>query len=236
MRMVFVIRSLDYGGSERQLVSLARGLVQAGDDVAVAVLYEGGPLEGELEQQQIPVLRLRKRGRWDGAGFFVRALRTVDGWRPHLLHGYGPETNLLVQGLKAFLPATKTVWGLRNAECAASTWFSQMVFQLGRLLSRYADLHVTNSVAGSLYYRESGYPAGKLVVIPNGIDTECFQSDRASRDRVRQEWGIMQDEVLIGMVGRLDPRKGHQIFLKAAARFAQDRAAPRFVCVGDGPA
>ena len=39
--------------------------------------------------------------------------------------------------------------------------------------------------------------------------------------------------VLIGIIGRIDPMKGHSVFLQAAARL--DSLRLRFVVVGDGP-
>ena len=39
----------------------------------------------------------------------------------------------------------------------------------------------------------------------------------------------------IGLVGRLDPMKDHQTFIRAAAQLVEQRKDLRFVCVGDGP-
>ncbi|MBI1802396.1 MAG: glycosyltransferase, partial [Chloroflexi bacterium] len=47
---------------------------------------------------------------------------------------------------------------------------------------------------------------------------------------------VADGELLIGLVGRLDPMKGHPTFLRAAAAIALACPQARFVCVGDGPA
>jgi glycosyltransferase involved in cell wall biosynthesis len=73
------------------------------------------------------------------------------------------------------------------------------------------------------------------VVIPNGVDTGRFAPDPDARAAVRSEWGVGQNEVLVGMVARLDPMKDHRNFLKAAARLGSRRPGTRFVCIGDGP-
>jgi glycosyltransferase involved in cell wall biosynthesis len=52
---------------------------------------------------------------------------------------------------------------------------------------------------------------------------------------LRDEWGITADKKLIGLVGRLDPIKGHPLFLEAARILAAQRTDLVFVCVGDGP-
>ena len=40
---------------------------------------------------------------------------------------------------------------------------------------------------------------------------------------------------MIGLVGRLDPVKGHSTFITAATLLADERKDVRFVCVGEGP-
>jgi hypothetical protein len=65
-RLLFVTRSLNVGGAERQLCELARGL--SGPDFAVTVVafYDGGELKEELETiPRIRTISLGKRSRWD---------------------------------------------------------------------------------------------------------------------------------------------------------------------------
>jgi len=65
MRILFLIRSMNYGGAERQLVALATGLKKTGHCVVVAAFYSGGPLQEELERVGICVQGLGKRRRRD---------------------------------------------------------------------------------------------------------------------------------------------------------------------------
>jgi glycosyltransferase involved in cell wall biosynthesis len=80
-------------------------------------------------------------------------------------------------------------------------------------------------------------------VIPLGLDTRAFDGLAARRAGLRREWGARDDDVLVGIVGRLTEVKNHQLFLEAAALFKKQRAAGpggggggrvRFVVVGDG--
>jgi len=72
------------------------------------------------------------------------------------------------------------------------------------------------------------------VVISNGIDTERFQPDSEAGAKVRSEWGISPNTILIGLVGRLNPMKDHPTFLKAAALLSKEMEDVHFVCVGVG--
>lgn len=238
IRLLFLTRSLSYGGSERQLVALAKGLWKQGAFVAVATFYSGGPLGRELESTGVPVESLEKRARWDVLGFFRRLLRLTRRVRPTVIHGYLATANILTVLLKPFWPSTKVVWGLRasNMELERYGFVDQVQSWVECKLSHFADLIVVNSHAGFDFAARNGFPQDKMVVIPNGIDTERFVPDRLLRDKLRTEWGVGPTETLIGLVARLDPMKDHPTFLRAAAFFAREHPHVRFVCVGDGAA
>lgn len=234
MKILFLARALNVGGAERQLVVLAKGLRQRGHEVAVAVFYSGGALEEELREARISVVSLNKRGRWDVFGFMFRLIRTVQTMRPDVLHSY--ISNLVTVAIKPFNASVKCVWGIRGSymDFSKYDWLYRVSYALACYASRVADLIIVNSYAGRLGHVADGYPSGKMVVIPNGIDTVRFKSSTSGRARVRLEWGVKADEELIGLVGRIDPMKDHETFLHAAALVSQVRNTARFVCVGDG--
>ena len=77
--------------------------------------------------------------------------------------------------------------------------------------------------------------SGGWGVNPNGIDTDRFTPDRNAGLRCRRSWGVPEDSLAIGLVGRLDRIKDHETFLRAAAILARSRSDVRFVCIGGGP-
>ena len=235
MKILFLTRSLDYGGAERQLVLLARGLHQRGHEVAVAVCYPGGPLQAELMDAAVPVLSLDKRGRWDNLSFLVRLIRTVARQQPDILHSY--IGNLMTVPVKPFFPTLKIVWSIRSSyiDFSRYDWLLRVSYALTCRLTRWTDLIISNSHAGQQVHVADGYPADRTIVIPNGIDTDRFSPNPAARERMRVQWGVGPDEALVGLVGRVDPMKDHETFLQAAVLLLQERKRVRFVCVGDGP-
>jgi glycosyltransferase involved in cell wall biosynthesis len=232
--IVFLVRSLDMGGAERQLVELAKGLHGAGWRVQVITFYAGGPLEGLLETAGIPVFCLHKRGRWDVVCLWklARFLRRSDA---DIVHGYLPLPNVLLVLMRP-TARTRVIWGIRasNMDLDRYDWLARVEFWLGRTLSRFADLIICNSTAGRAYHVARGYPHAATVVVPNGISLEDFRPDACARAELRREWGIRADERLVGLVARLDPMKDHPNFLRAAVQVLKTRSDVRFVCVGDG--
>lgn len=237
-KVAFLIRDLNYGGAQRQLVTLAKGFDKQYFDVTVLYFYPGGPLEKDLKDSGISTICLEKQGRWHLFSFIQHLIQHLNRIQPDVLHGYLGESNLLTIFLKPFFPSTRMIMGERGSnENLLNTygWISPLLFQLECFLSRFADLVVVNSHAGSKYYLNHGFPIKKTVVIPNGIDTEKFKPDPEARAKVRAEWGISKDTILIGIIGRLVLMKDHPTFLKAVALLYEDRQDVRFVCVGTGP-
>ena len=237
MKIVFLVRSLNYGGAERQLTLLSKGLRQRGHDVVVVVFYSGGPLEKELVDAQVRVRPLNKRGRWEVFGFLIRLIQVLREERADILHGYLHDANLMTMIPKFLTLCTKVVWGVRcsHIDLRQYDWLAWVEFKVNCWLSILPDAIIANSHVGRDYHLALGYPAEKTVVIPNGIDTERFRPNPLARRRIREEWGIKEQEELIGLVGRLDPMKDHPIFIEAAALLAKRRSEIRFVCVGGGP-
>jgi glycosyltransferase involved in cell wall biosynthesis len=238
VKIFFLVRALNCGGAERQLTLLSKGLCERGHDVVIAVFYSGGPFEKELKDTKVRIRPLNKRGRWDVFGFLLRLIRAVREERPDVLHGYLCDPNLLTGVLKPLFPHIKIVWGVRSSarDLKRETWLDCLIIKLNGWLSRLPDVIIANSQVGRDDYLAQGYPGEKMVVIPNGVDTERFHADPEARRRIRAEWSVTAQDHVVGVVGRLSPIKDHPNFLRAAALLAKERKHVRFVCVGDGSA
>ena len=236
-RVLFVARSLAGGGAERQLCVLATALRRRGHHVAVATFYPGGPYaDALLAGTGVELISLEKRRTSEIVRFFWRAARVVRAQRPDVIHGYLELGNVVATVLRAAAPHARVAWGLRNADLDVSQdgLLARLVWQASRPASWGADTIIANSAAAAEYHVRSGYPRGRMHVIHNGIDTEVFAPDCAGRARVRAELGITPAAPVIGIVGRLDPRKGHDLFIAAAKRLAAYCPEARFLCVGEG--
>ncbi|HEV2915762.1 MAG TPA: glycosyltransferase [Pyrinomonadaceae bacterium] len=235
--IAFLIRSLDYGGAERYLLTLAHVLGTKGFSVTILYFYPGGGLENEFKASGARMICLDKAGRWDLLRFGWRLVRHLRAIRPRILHGFLVEPNLLAVFLKPLLRGTRIILGVRASRVYFENYdrFTRLSFRLQCLFSRFADLIIFNSDAGRAYHISEGFPARKSLVIYNGIDTEHFKPERESGRSVRARFGVPPDARLIGHVGRLDPMKDHPTFLRAASLLCHERDDVYFLCVGGGP-
>ncbi|MEP6776436.1 MAG: glycosyltransferase, partial [Chloroflexota bacterium] len=236
IRLLFLIRSLGAGGAERQLVELVKGMDKSRFAITVATFYSGGAFRSELDNvQSVKVVSLNKQGRWDVFPFIWRLWRVARQTGPDIIFSSMGISNELSLPVGRAVGA-KVVWSLRasNIDFSHYSRLSLWSFRLGASLSRFPDLIIANSYSGKEHHVAHGYSGKRMIVITNGIDTGTFHPDREAGMRVRREWGIGEDEPLIGVVGRLDTMKGHPIFLQAAALLEGQGCSARFVCVGGG--
>lgn len=217
--VAFIIRDLGHGGAQRQLSILTAGLVKEGHTVTVLHFY-GGPFEQTMRDAGVNTLCIGKKSRWDLLGFFFRLAKAAQSVRPEVLHGYLAESNLMALFLKPFCGFPRVVWGVRDSQTDAHLWgtLGKLSFRLNCLLARFADVIICNSKAGHDYYLAKGYPAHKMHVVPNGIDTGRFKPSPHDHP------------LTFGLVGRMSPMKDIATFIKAAALVPD----ARFVVVGSG--
>ncbi|MDN5850019.1 MAG: glycosyltransferase [Nitrococcus sp.] len=218
-------------------MTLLLALKERGWPVAVACFYAGGPLQHELDEVGIPVYDLGKRGRWDVVQFMWRTACLLWTERPEILHGYLGIPNLLSVFMLIFFRRMRVIWGVRDSYKDLTYYdrLTKVSVWLERQCACFAHMTIVNSESGARFWIAQGFPVSTMRVIPNGIDTERFHFDAEGRLRLRTTWGIAAEVVLVGLVARLDPIKGHSTFLQAASVVSRNNGHCRFVCVGDGP-
>lgn len=76
----------------------------------------------------------------------------------------------------------------------------------------------------------------KVVVVPLGFDLDRFQQNQAEKRSIfRSYYNLSDDEIAIGIIGRLVPVKGHALFLESIKKVLDktDKKVRAFI-IGDG--
>jgi glycosyltransferase involved in cell wall biosynthesis len=237
MKVLFLIRDLDVGGSQRQLAVLAAGLARRGHDVAVVVLYAGGALEALLEGSGARCLSIGKSSRWDALAPLARLRQVFLTEHPDLVYAFLPTQTTLATLLLPPRLKSKLVFGLRAGGVQLDQYdaLNALTYRAEAWLSRRADLAVANARAVRTDAIRRGFAGDRIAVVMNGIDVDAMRTDVDAGRRMRQAWGLSGTHFVIGCAARLDPMKDHTNLLQAGASFARENSDARFVCVGDGP-
>ncbi len=102
--------------------------------------------------------------------------------------------------------------------------------------NRWATGHflVDGVCVKELLVREDGIPSEKISVVYLGVDAESMKKNEPQRHRVRREFGVEDEHIVIGNVGRLVPMKGQQYLIEAFGLIAEQFPNVRLLIVGDG--
>lgn len=80
---------------------------------------------------------------------------------------------------------------------------------------------------------KTSIPQEKLHVVTWGIETERFTSSKPDQRSAREEFNLPVDATVIGLIGRLDPKKGQDIAIKALAKVHSSGHYAHLLIVGD---
>lgn len=80
--------------------------------------------------------------------------------------------------------------------------------------------------------RQTVVPPEKIHIIPHGIESDRF-SHRPDRSESRCRLNLPLEPTIIGIIGRLDPKKGQHLGIQALAKLHTSGVQPHLLIVGD---
>ena len=156
--------------------------------------------------------------------------RTIRSLRLDVLHTHNPKTGVMgrIAGRLAGVPVVvNTCHGLWAKP--EDPWLKRaFVYGAEALAIRFSDFEFFQNAEDARTLRRV-LKRGRWQVVGNGVDLERFQPDPEGRARVRAEWGVADDEIVVGTIGRRVREKGLTEFSEAAHRLG---GRARFVWVG----
>jgi len=187
-------------------------------------LFEGGGRDGRHE-----------RIRWDKTRLLfpvIRAiLRIVDQRDIQVIHAHDNRANLIALAVRSLL-GRPVAWLASAHGWVRDPVKSHLIGMVDRALMPLADM--AHFASASLFGQIRRRPPERIAAVPYFLDVSEFASSYDS-ETLRRRWGIPDDCLVLGMVGRLGPEKGHVYLLRAYAQVAERFAQTRLVVVGDGP-
>jgi len=254
-RIVRIIARLNVGGPAKHVVWLTSGLEDAGYR---SLLVAGTVPEGEedmsyfADQAGVKPLYIPEMSREISLKDAVttwKLFRLLQRERPDIVHTHTAKAGTVgrIAGL-LYRWLTPGVFIGRPRPCKFVHTYHGHVFHsyYGRLRTQMfltiervlAKLVTDRIVVVSEQQREeinetfSVGKAGQFRVVRLGLELGVFADHAKRRALFRQELGIDDNVILVGIVGRLTEIKNHEMFLETVARVDSDNV--RFVVIGDG--
>ncbi len=227
--VLFVQTSMPVGGAETLLVNLVQGIDTKRFRPEVVCLKEPGPLGQFLAEEGVSIHSHLLSGKYD--------LRVL----PRLIQLIRDRQYQAVITVGA---GDKMFWGRLAAKIAGvpfiasalhSTGWPDGVGRMNRWLTSITDNFIAVAKPhGEFLIDFEKFPKNKVVVIPNGVDTDRFQSF-PQNNSLREELQLGPNVPLVGILAALRPEKNHEMFLRVARNVNKRIPEARFVVIGDGP-
>lgn len=232
MKVFHLINTLSAGGAEIHLLTLCRHLQRHGVEIAVACLRErvkdSRSLRSDFEQSNIPVFDLKADRRVDTL-YLGKLARLMRVQRPDILHTHLPRADFAGAFLRRLEP--RLLWVSSVHAIYSEDWSGRWSLPLFRLIWAGADSVLCISHAVQDWLVRRGTALHRTKVIHYGIELDDFLRPKID---LRQEWGLV-GKALIGTVGRLEPRKGHEFLIRAVAELRRRNVAARLLIAGHDP-
>ena len=220
--VVLLLTSFAIGGTERQMVELAKRLDPSRFRVHVGCFHKRGRLLDDMPSR-ISIREFPVRGFANPAAVgrliaFASWCRSID---PAIVHTCDLYANIFglpgaaLAGVPVRIANRREI--LTGDKSPAKLWTQRLAY-------RAAHAVVANSSAARDQLEREGVPADRLRLIANGLDVARFAPTTPRADIRR-----------IVMVANLRPEKGQDTLLAAAPHILERYPDASFTFVGDGP-
>ncbi len=235
--VLHVITGLGSGGAERMLTRIV--FTDCGPDAprqVVVSLMDDGAHGASLRANGVELHCLGMRRGLSFLALLPRLIAIMRKVQPDVIMTWLYHADLvgILGATLAGLGMRRVVWNLRCSDIDFSHHVRSTRWTVA-LLARLSPLPwavATNSQAGRRVHEALGYRPRRWFYLPNGFDTEEWRPDATDRAMVRNDLGLEDTALAVGMVARVDPQKDHATFLAAAELVAAQHPQACFVLIG----
>lgn len=192
--------------------------------------HEPTPAVAEALRRGFDVQLLTQAGRYD-AGLLIQTAKIIRTHHPTIIQSHGYKSALLAWICRGLF---RIPWLAFSHGYTSENRRIGLYNRLDAWVLRHADAVVAMSGAMADQLATGGVRVKRIHVIHNAIDPADHCIDGTGSEW-RRRWGISKEDLLLGVVGRLSPEKGQQVFLEAFHGVVAHAANRKAVLVGDGP-
>jgi len=227
------------GGAETYVYNLAKYLVASGNEVKVISASDPLP-PGESIVDGVEVYRLKSYGRIYGVPIVAGLPKVLADLDAEVLHANFPNPyNASIASLASLLRDVPSVLTWHNDLPPVTLTAKIIVYIHDNLIAPVYLRNFKRIISTSESYAETSKTLQryreKVVIIPNGVDTERF-NPRIDGSQVRARYNLEESNVIlfVGALTRWHRYKGVDILIKAFMEIQGQVKDARLLIVGEG--
>ncbi|MFK8017207.1 MAG: glycosyltransferase [Gammaproteobacteria bacterium] len=231
MKICLVITGLTMGGAERQVCDLADEFVALGHEVVLISLNQDPVVLPKSPDVRVIHLYMTKTPSGLLAGF-LRLRKAVVGFRPDVVHAHMIHANILCRVLRILTPMPQLVCTAHNTNEGGKLreWLYRCTDRLATI-----STNVTQEAVDTYIDKRISYP-GRMIAIPNGIDTSAFRFSPRHRSTLRDKLELDPNCFFFLSVGRLETQKDYANLIRAYSDLSKSETPQphRLAIIGQG--
>lgn len=235
MKIQHVIIGLEVGGAEMMLKRLIESHAgNPGYQHSVISLTDLGSVGRQLAEQGVSIRAMGMRSPLDIFRVLPRLRRALRESKPDVVQTWMYHSDLL-GGLAARWAGIKNViWCIHSTDAnPGGSRMTPFVMRACALLSSWVPRRILCvAEASKRVHVAAGYDASRMLVVPNGLDLSRLVATEDQRLDLRAGCGFTADHFVIGTVGRFNPAKDYENFVRAAGIVAAQCENVRYLMVG----
>ncbi len=233
MKVLHLIGGGDVGGAKSHVLSLVKELDKHIDVKLIS--FRTGAFADDARKMGINV-EIVKTGTVISDVCKVLSIIKNEGYE--LIHSHGAKANLVAFFAKKFtsLPVVTTVHSDYRLDYLQNILKMFSFGLINTVVLRFLDFYIGVSKNFKEMLIKRRFSPQKIFTVYNGINFNQQISPLPKEEFLKKyDLNFGKDDVIIGILARLDPVKGLETFLKAAQVVCQKNPSVRFLIGGDGP-
>ncbi|MEA2103360.1 MAG: glycosyltransferase, partial [Candidatus Cloacimonadota bacterium] len=227
---LYIIDHLDSGGSQRQIVTLAKSLDRNKYHVTVCNLDKTKKqFQHELEEVGIRIFSLEQHGKFD-LHTLLSLYKFIWKNKFDIVHTYLFTADCYGR-IAAKIAHTPIIFSsIRSID----NWKNSFHIWTDRILALFTDKIIINANALKKFLTEDEkISPDKITTIYNGLDLKKFDVN-VNRTEIKERFNISSNEKVIGIIARNDKLKDHPTFFEAARIVHEKYPQTKFLAIGYG--
>jgi glycosyltransferase involved in cell wall biosynthesis len=238
LKLLFVIDNLQFGGGERVFAQIIRGLPPEKYEISLASC-PGEQFHQAIENRPVQFFPTDFSKRFSSS-LVPRLSKIIKKNGIQIVHGQGARAEFYARLASRLSGKSKYVSTVAMpVEGFDVNPLKKKIYSLfDRFSERFVDRFlVVSDVLRTKMIGEHGILVEKVVRIYNGIEVNHYlpRGENGSRAKIRNEFNIDADALLIGSVGRLVWQKGFEHLIQAMPTVLSEFPQTKVLIVGEGP-
>lgn len=244
-KVLRIINRLNLGGPTYNAAYLSKFLAPEFETLLVAGMKDESEASSEFIVEQMGLKPVyianmhREINPVKDYSAYKQIRQIIDEFKPDIVHTHAAKSGTLGR-LAAYHAGVPVILHTFHGHVFHS-YFNPVKTRIFLEIERYLAtksstiIAISNKQKEELCYEYKIAPENKFSIVPLGFDLDRFYCDKEIKRRdFRKTYGLSENDIAVGIIGRLVPVKNHSLYLKSLKEAIDINPGIKGIIIGDG--